>query len=66
MTDTDKRQTIYGLRGATGLEHEVQSLQREVEKLKTFRTRVITLFAAVQAALLVSVQVLIAWLKVNK
>lgn len=58
-------QTMFGLRGSTGLESDLRAVQKEVDQLKTFRTRVVTLFAAVQATLLIIVQIIISWVKSN-
>ena len=58
-------QAMFGLRGTTGIETDMRTIQRDVDQLKTFRTRVITLFAAVQATLLIIVQIIISWMKVN-
>lgn len=56
-------QAMFGIRGSAGLESDVKTLRDEVERLKIFRTRVITIVAAVQALMLLLVQFIISWFK---
>ena len=56
-------QSLFGIDGTNGMNRDLKHLKTEIDALRTFKTQVVSIFTAVQAAVVLIVQILIFWLK---
>ena len=56
-------QTLFGITGANGINGDLKNLRKDLDQLKVFKSQIVAIVAAIQAIMLIVIQLVVFWFK---